>query len=37
MAVSVVARTALATEIVPYLARLGDGLPAPPPDHPPKA
>ena len=37
MAASVVVRVALAAELVPYLARLGDGLPAPPPDHPPKA
>src|SRR5919112_5545839 len=33
----VVVRAALAAELVPYLAQFGDSLPAPPPDHPPKA
>ena len=33
----VVVRAALAAELVPYFAQFGDSLPAPPPDHPPKA
>jgi hypothetical protein len=37
MAGSVVVRAALGMELVPDLVQLGDGLPAPPPDHPPKA
>ncbi len=36
-AASMVVRVALAAHHVPYLAQLGDGLPAPLPDHPPKA
>gem|GEM_PF-5117661 len=37
MAALVVVRAALAAELVPYSAHLGDGLPTPPLDHPPKA
>lgn len=37
MAGSVLVRAAHVAQHVPYLARLVDGLPAPPPDHPPKA
>ncbi|MBJ6126822.1 hypothetical protein [Microvirga splendida] len=37
MAGWVVVRVALAAELTPYFAQRGDSLPAPPPDHPPKA
>ncbi|MFC4172395.1 hypothetical protein ACFOYU_10025 [Microvirga sp. GCM10011540] len=36
-ATPIVVRAALAVEIIPYRAQFGDGLPAPPPEHPPKA
>lgn len=37
MADSVVIRIALAAKLIPSFAQLSDGLPAPPPDYPPKA
>ena len=37
MAASMVVRIALAAHHVAYFAQLSEGLPAPPPDHPPKA
>jgi hypothetical protein len=36
-AAAVMVRVAHVVEHVPYATQLGDGLPAPPPDHPPKA